>query len=138
MDPSDLCASLTKTMSPLFECTPAPREGVRVRTPMLYPDGGMVDVFVLERGDSHLLTDFGEALGWLRMQSVNPRPAPGQRALVEDVCQTLRIELSRGQLTLRVGADDDMADAVIRLAQAVVRVSDISFTFPHLSPISTG
>ena len=107
MDPSDLCASLTKTMSPLFECTPAPREGVRVRTPMLYPDGGMVDVFVLERGDSHLLTDFG-------------------------------IELSRGQLTLRVGADDDMADAVIRLAQAVVRVSDISFTFPHLSPISTG
>ena len=131
MNPIELCVSIAKTLPSLFECSPAPIEGARVRTPMMYPDGGIVDVFVLERGDDHLLTDFGEALGWLRMRSISTRRSPRQRELIEDVCQTLGIELSQGQLTLLVSADDDMAEAVIRLAQAIVRVSDVWFTFRY-------
>ncbi|MCY4093419.1 MAG: DUF1828 domain-containing protein [Caldilineaceae bacterium] len=36
-----------------------------MRTPMLYPNGSVVDVFVLERNDGFLFTDFGDALDWL-------------------------------------------------------------------------
>ena len=131
MNSIELCVSIARTLPSLFECSPAPMEGVRVRTPRLYPDCGMVDVFVLERGDGHLLTDFGEALVWLRMRSLSTRRSPRQQYLIEDVCQTLGVELYHGELTLRVGAGDDMAEAVIRLAQAVVRVSDIWFTFRY-------
>ncbi len=128
MSSTDLCAVIRDGLPSLYECTPAPREGVRVRTPMMYPDGGIVDVFVLERGGSYTLTDFGEALAWLRMQTSSPRRTPKQLRLIEDVCQTLGVKLIRGQLVLRSHAADELSETVTRLAQAVVRVSDIWFT----------
>ncbi len=133
MNAIELCSSIAMTMPPLFECSPAPQEGIRVRTPLMYPDGGMIDVFVLERDKEYILTDFGEALGWLRMLSSNARRTAKQQLLVEDICQTLGIELSRGQLTLRCRMRALLAEHVLRVAQAVVRVSDLWFTLPNRS-----
>ena len=128
MNSNELCASLGRTLPPLFECSLSSSEGVRVRTPMLYPDGGIVDVFVLERGDTYIVTDFGDALGWLYIQSVSRNRSRRQRLLIDDVCNTLRVELYRGQLVLRHIKQDGLGEAVVRLAQAVVRVSDVWFT----------
>lgn len=128
MNTNDLCASIGQSLPPLFVCSPAPLEGVRVRTPMLYPDGGVVDVFVLERGSGYTITDFGEALGWLGLQSVSRHRSPRQQALIDDVCQTLRIESVDGQLVLRGVKNEDLAESILRVAQAVVRVSDVWFT----------
>ena len=49
MNSEMLCSSIARSLPPLFSCSPAPEEGVRVRTPLMYPDGGVVDVFVLQR-----------------------------------------------------------------------------------------
>ena len=95
---------------------------------MMYPDGGIVDVFVLERGGAYTVTDFGDALGWLHLQSVSRGRTRRQELLIEDVCQTLGVQLFKGQLILRNINTEDLGDAVIRLAQAVVRVSDVWFT----------
>ena len=124
----DLCMRISDTLPPLFTRSPAPVEGVRVRTPLLYPDCGIVDVFVLERGDSLAATDFGEALGWLSLKSTSRQRSPRQQLLVRDVCQSLRIELFREQLVLREINTDTIGEAVLRVAQAVVRVSDLWFT----------
>ena len=137
MNVNELCASIGRTLPPLFVCSPAPQEGVRVRTPMLYPDGGVVDVFVLERGSSFIVTDFGDALGWLGLQSVSRQRSPKQQMLIQDVCQTLRIEQLQGQLVLRSVADDALAESVLRVAQAAVRVSDLWFTLRSQSLQST-
>ena len=94
---------------------------------MQYPDGGIVDVFVDERGATWCVTDFGEALGWLGLQSVSDRRSAQQDAVIEDVCRALRVTLRRGQLELLVTASDDLGEAVLRIAQAVVRVADVSF-----------
>ena len=99
-----------------------------MRTPLLFPDGGVVDVFVLERGNSYTITDFGDALGWLDMQSVSRQRTPKQQMLIQDVCQTLRIEQFQRQLVLRSVMEHALAESVLRLAQAVVRVSDLWFT----------
>ena len=128
MNHIELCVSLGRSLPPLFECSPSPMEGVRVRTPMMYPDGGIVDVFILERGEAYTMTDFGEALGWLQMQSVSRSLTNRQDALIGDVCRTLRVELFQGKLVLRNVKSEELGDAVIRLAQAVVRVSDVWFT----------
>ena len=128
MNINELCASVGRTLPPLFVCSPAPREGVRVRTPMLYPDGGLVDVFVLERGSGYTVTDFGDALGWLWLQSISRRRSSRQETLVQDVCRTLRIELFHDQLVLRTVTEDTLGEAVLRLAQASLRVSDLWFT----------
>ena len=123
-----LCNVLQQAVPPLFVCSPAAQEGVRVRTPMLYPDGGVVDVFVLERNGGYTVTDFGDALGWLGLQSVSRRRSPKQDALIQDVCQTLRVERFHDHLLLRNVASDALGESVLRVAQAAVRVSDVWFT----------
>ena len=128
MNSDELCLSIGQSLPALFECTPAPQEGVRVRTPLMYPDGGLVDVFVLECDTGYNVTDFGEALGWLRMQSASSRRSPRQNRMIEDTCQTLGVELHHGQLILRSDAADLLGEDVLRLAQAIVRVSDLWFT----------
>ena len=128
MNSNELCSTVGRSLPPLFVCSEAEPEGVRVRTPMLYPDGGVVDVFVLPRGNGYDVTDFGDALGWLWLQSVSPRRSARQEALARDVCQTLRIELFNDQLTMRGVTQDALGEAVIRVAQAAVRVSDLWFT----------
>jgi hypothetical protein len=100
---------------------------IRVRTPFLYPDGGIIDLFVLERDGRTEVTDFGEALGWLRLQFPGGQLSPKQKRLVENVCLTLGVELFRGQLVRRAG-DGDVARAVVETAQAALRVADLWFT----------
>ena len=123
-----LRSSIARSLPSLFDCSPAAEAGLRVRTPLRYPDGGVVDVFVLQRNGGLAITDFGESLGGLRTQSVSRRRSPKQKRMIRDVCQTLGLELERGQLVLRVAADAAVGDAVLRVAQAAVQVSDLSST----------
>ena len=125
MNSAKLCATISKMLPPRFKCSPAPQKGVRVRTPLMYPNGGIVDVFVLERNNAYIVTDFGDALDWLRMQSVNVQPSPQQNLMIKEICQTLGIDLHSGQLVLGSGVDDTLEETVLRVAQAVVRVSDV-------------
>ena len=126
MNTDKLCATVGNKLPSRFECSSASQEGVRVRTPLTYPDGGIVDVFVLDRDNGYIVTDFGDALGWLHMQSVNTQPSPQQNLMIKEICQPLGIELHSGQLVLRSGVDDTLEKAVLRVAQAVVRISESS------------
>jgi len=128
MNATTLCTTLQLAVPPLFVCSPAPQQGVRVRTPMLYPEGSVVEVFVLERNDGFLFTDFGDALDWLGLQSVSQRRSPKQEALILDVCHTLRIDRFRDQLLLREVTSGALGESVFRVAQAAVRVSNLWFT----------
>ena len=123
-----VCSMLQESLSGSFTCSPAPEGAVRVRTPLMYPDGGMVDVFVVEQEGRFSVSDFGESLGWLRVQSAGGRRSPRQGRLIVDVCQTLGLELERGELSMRVAEGAPVADSVLRVAQGVVRVSDLWFT----------
>jgi hypothetical protein len=120
-------AILHQGLGPMF--TVAPKgDLVRVRTPFWYPDGGVVDIFVKERDGTFTLTDLGEGLGWLRMQTVATRRSPKQQKLVQDICTTQGVELFKGQLMLRCKDPAQFSQAVFRLGQAVVRVADLWFT----------
>lgn len=128
MKDNELYEAIGRSLPTVFTCSPAPQKGVRVRTPMLYPDGDVVDVFVLERGESYTVTDFGDSLGWLGLQSVSRRRSRRQEVLLQDICQTLHIELFQDQLVLRQVSSDELAESVLRVAQAALRVSDLRFT----------
>jgi hypothetical protein len=119
---------IASTLGELFACTPA-QGHTRIRTPFLYPDGDVIDVFLTERGGVPTVTDYGETLRWLRMQSLAPRRSPKHRRLIEDVCLNHGLELSRGMLMARVpdGAAG-LASTVLRVAQGSLRVADLWFT----------
>jgi hypothetical protein len=121
------CEQIAERMSELFSCSRI-NEYTRIRTPFLYPDGDVIDLYLKQEGCSATLTDLGETLRWLRMQSIARRRSPKQNQLIKDTCLIHGVELYRGMLMARVGSSDDMAKAVTRLAQAALRVSDLWFT----------
>lgn len=124
-----LCSEIAAQVGSLFSCAES-GEFVRIRTPFLYPDGDVVDIFAKNGGSSLLtLTDLGETLRWLRLQTLANRRSPKQNKLIEDVALTHGIEIYRGMLTARVRTAEELGATVMRLAQAAVRVSDLWFTF---------
>ena len=79
MTPNRLCESLRDSLPTLFDCIAEPNGTVRVRTPLLYPDGGVVDVFVLERGTQHVVTELRRCTG-LAAYAVRRRPTIAEAA----------------------------------------------------------
>lgn len=108
-----------------FTCSPAPRGRLRVETPLLYPDGGIVDVFVVECEGVWCVTDFGEAWGWLEMKADGGSPSPNQARMIEDRCRALGVTNRDGCLELRLDTPDEVGDAVVRVARAVAQVAEV-------------
>ncbi len=121
--------ALQSTLPELFDCAQPSNNDVRIRTPLLYPDGGLIEVFVYEQAGQLAVTDYGEALGWLSLQSTSKIRSPKRTNLINDICMTLGIRIENGQLQLTCNHIAELGEAVHRLAQAIVRVSDIYFTF---------
>jgi len=125
-----VCDAIAERMGELFTCTEHGKY-VRVRTPFYYPDGDVVDVFAAKAAEgqgTHVLTDLGETMRWLGMQSLSSKRSPKQRRMIDDVCLTHGVQLFKGMLLVRVDPPEEIAKAVMRLGQAAVRVSDIWFT----------
>lgn len=130
------CDYIAENMGELFDCSPI-GDYTRIRTPYLYPDGDIIDLFLSQTGNgSSTLTDLGETLGWLRTQTVSERKTDRQRRLIEDVCLTHGVELYRGMLMVRVKDFDEMSEAISRLSQTALRVSDLWFTFRNQAAAS--
>ena len=128
MSGMSICDAFGAGLQELFVCAPH-GEYQRIRTPYLYPDGEVIDVFCKPQGDVTLVTDLGETARWLRMQTLTPRRSPKQRALIDDVCLTHGVEFYKGMLLARCHSGDILAAVVVRVAQAALRVSDLWFTF---------
>ncbi len=119
---------ITKKLGNLFTYSPS-NQYIRIRTPFLYPDGDVIDLFYKEDGEYVVLTDLGETLGWLRMQTTDQQKSSKQRQLINDICMNLNVQLYRGMLMMRLKRSEDLAQAVMRLSQAALRVSDLWFIF---------
>ncbi len=128
MNTSRLRLDLQRTLGALFTCSEF-GDFERIRTPYLYPDGDIIDLFCKVDGHTVTVSDLAETTGWLRMQSTAPRRSQKQKRLIEDACVTHGLEFYRGMLQVRCGPDDDLAEVVTRVAQGALRVSDLWFTF---------
>lgn len=125
---TSLCQDVAQGMGELFTCSQMDGQ-VRIRTPYLYPDGDVIDLFLREKTEPATLTDLGETLRWLRMQTVSLNRSPKQKQLIEDICMTHGVEFFRGMLLVRLRSRDQISSAVTRLSQAAIRVADLWFTF---------
>lgn len=124
----EICDALRGKIGPLFVCS-AQGEYCRIRTPFLYPDGDYIDLFCKASEDVITVTDLAETTGWLRMQTVARHRSVMQKRLIEDTCVTHGIEFCNGMLQAHCRRGDSLADVVMRVSQASLRVSDLWFTF---------
>ena len=119
-----LRTSLAGSFDSLFECEIRAAGDIAVWTSLLYPDGDVVSVFVHEDGGQFLVTDYGEALGWLWQRSGSDR-TPREWKMINSITSGLGVRMQRGCIEQRCAGADELADAVHRVAQAAARVADI-------------
>jgi len=125
---NEVCERLRASLGALFQCSE--HSGyVRVRTPYLYPDGDIIDIFCKDEGAGIVVSDLGETTRWLRMQSVAGRRSVKQDALLHDVALNHGVEFFKGMFVARAQGGGQLAEATTRVAQAALRASDLWFTF---------
>lgn len=124
--PPTLCEELTRDMGRLFACARMDAS-TRIRTPFLYPDGDVIDLFVQDHEGALAITDGGETLRWLRDHAVSLELSDRQTRVIEDVCLTHGLEFVRGMLLGRVRPGERLAATTLRVAQGALRVADLCF-----------
>lgn len=125
-----ICEEISTTIGDLFSCSIV-GEYIKVRTPYLYPDGDVLDLFIKPNGETLTLTDLGETLRWLSMQTYAKQRSRKQDILIEDICLTHRIEFFKGMFLARIQKSESLVYALVRLAQTALQVADLSFTFKN-------
>jgi hypothetical protein len=121
------------------DCVTLPNGTLRIATPFRYPDGSLIDVFLKDDAKAPdikdtfingcVLSDYGQTMGYLMDLHIRPHGNPHKRAILQDVCAALRVEYRAGELQKWIDPRDmeAVADGIIELAQACVRVADLSF-----------
>ena len=110
-----------------------PRGHTRFETGMIYPDGTSIEVFLprepdlIEKGGLRL-TDFGQTMDWLLNIPVRPWLSKKRQTQLEQAIKLYGVVQSGGELVLPLKSLDEVATGVLRLAQACLRVSDLSFS----------
>ena len=124
---SALCAGLTALFD--FETELMPDGSIALQTPFVCNDGTTPYIFVAEQdGGGYVLSDGCEMLGGLSQRTGCQELSPKQHYVLDRICrETPGLEKNRGELTMRCEHPDELADAVLRLGQAMLRVSDLWF-----------
>lgn len=120
------CKKIAATLGELFTCDEV-NGWTRIRTPYLYPDGDVIDLFYKISQDRPILTDLGETIRWLVSQTTSEFLSKKQEQAVQDIVLTHDVEHYQGALLVRVGDGELMASTITRLAQAAIAVSNLWF-----------
>ena len=113
--------------SRLYTCTKV-GEYYRIRTPFLYPDGDVIDLFLRLDGNFAIVTDLAETTGWLRLQSPSPHRSKKQNEIIEDILLNHGVKMDRGMLQIECRLLEDVPTAVTRVPQAAICVSDLWYS----------
>ena len=116
-----ICSSLRSQMGNLFECEPA-GERVQISTPFLMPDGHQVNLYWRETYRGQVVSDLGDTYGWLFINGAYDELTPDQDSAYDAACVAYDVERFGVALLARV-TEGELADAVIRLGQAITMVS---------------
>ena len=128
MNVEAIVRGLQDSLPDIFNCTETPSGSVRVRTRLTYPDGTLVDLFLMGRDDGAVVvTDYGDTIGWLRTQS-DRGLTRGQNRKIARVCQSLNVARTQNRVTVIAKDCRALGEPVARVAQAAVLISHIGFS----------
>ena len=129
--------ALAAGMPEVLRCDPTNGGAeLRLRTLFEYPDGDMIDMFIVDEGGSSWLTDHGEALRHLDVLGFDPANTPKTRAILQDALVGLAVQNSNGRLMVEFNPENpaDLTTKIMRMGQAMTRVGDLLFIARELTP----
>jgi Domain of unknown function DUF1828 len=128
------CSNIAQLVNhvPLVRNCDRVRSGaLRMSTAFYYPNGDYIDVF-LERTlplvDAYQLSDFGQTFVYLRDAQSPLGSTSRKREIIDDILSAHDVKISESDLYVVLKGDDlnDLSDAIMRLSQACVRISDFA------------
>lgn len=104
---------------------------LRVSTPFKYPDGSFIDVFVeIENAlpSQAKVSDFSQTFTWLLDLAISVPRTGRRKNFLTSILNTYGVTENEGELQLYINKANDLPNAVLSIAQASLRVSDLMFT----------
>lgn len=125
-------AEIAKGFSLVKDCTVLTNGTLRLATPFRYPNGSLIDLFIYSEPvlfPHHVISDLGQTAIYLRNLHIDLDSTKKRRQLLEDVCESLNIQKHNSQfiVTLDEGGPEAIPEKMVQLAQACIRISDLSF-----------
>ena len=129
--------NIAHQISLVKECDVVRSGALRMETPFMYPNGSYVDVF-LDRTEglfqgNYTLSDYGQTGVFLenaqvKLGSTQIGSTQRRRQILRDVCDELHVAFRQGTLLVEIAGNEvsDISDAIFRLSQACVRISDLA------------
>jgi len=127
-------AQMASGISLIEECSEVKPGLLRFGTIFKYPDGSQVDLFLKQDEgtftESFTLTDLGETTAYLLEMNIRPWRTQRRKKLIEGICLTLDVKQDGGEFKVALASyeREQLGDAFVKLAQACIRVSDVSMT----------
>ena len=124
-------ADIAHELSLVEACDVVRNGALRLSTPFTYPNGEHIDVF-LDRSrtliDGYYLSDFGHTSHLLRDSQVSVNSTSRKKQVLRDITTQLGVVFRSGALEIGLEArtPTDISDAIFRLSQACVRISDFA------------
>ena len=127
MNAETIARRLQDDLPYIFRCSEAPGGSVRVRTPLTYPDGTLIDLFLIAKDDGTVMvTDNGDTIGWLGLQSATGLTRD-QNTKIAMVCGSLNLAKAGSRISAISQDSRTLGGPVARVAQAAVLISHIAF-----------
>lgn len=128
----DILNDLT-TISLVKSCDVVASGAIRMATPFTFPNGSFIDLFLVPSSPmfpSYTLTDYGYTALYLDEIGFNLWQTKKRRQVIADVCEQLDVQQDSGQFVIPLKDENftDLGLQMARLAQACIRLVDLSFT----------
>lgn len=125
--------SLVHGFSLVQSCDVIKNGMVRIETPFQYTDASKVDLFVgtsTDLSQKFVVTDLGQTIAGLLDVHMKPWSTKKRKEMVFDICKNLDVIQEGGEFKVYVDANrpDELPMAMVRLAQACIRVSDMALS----------
>jgi hypothetical protein len=107
---------------------------LRIATPFTYPNGSHIDLFLAPKErlfTSFILSDYGQTYEYLLNMGFDIWGTKRRRQIItDDICRGLGVRYSQNMFEVEILPDElnSLSSFMVRLAQACIRVADLSFT----------
>ena len=115
---AEVLTVLREQLGPLFNCE-SKDEIIQIRTPFMFPDRDIIDIYWQDTPSGQIISDLGEARGWLFINSGSLTTE--QEQIYHEVFSSYGVERQNGTLFKRVD-NDNLANSVFLLVQAITVV----------------
>jgi hypothetical protein len=124
--------SILGQFSLIHECDVIGNGALRMSVPFQNTDGSNIDLFLKKEDNGKwILSDLGNTTAYLLDMHVKPWTTKNRLQIIADICTSLGIAQNQGQFQTVLSEAELIAklpQAIVRLSQACIRISDLAFT----------